>query len=162
VGLAGLSRRAALAGAGAAVALAGAAAAQTRRVRLRADGGERALPNRWLGYNTPANYDIPVEDAAFRAAVKALQPHLLRFPGGTVANYYQPQTGQLDFGDFPNGSVYRKFLQQNAAPTARRLHPKGVTVEQYIDWCREMDAELLVLPNLETSSTPARSLGSSG
>ncbi len=121
-------------------------------MRLKADGAERAMPARWLGYNTPANYDIPIEEPAFRDAVKALRPHYLRFPGGTVANYYQPETGQLDFGDFPNGSDYRKYLQKQAAPAARKLHPKGVTVEQYIDLCREMGAELVVVPNLETSS----------
>jgi hypothetical protein len=133
------------------------AAAQARAalgpVRLRRLGRERPLPSRWLGYNAPANYDIPVEDPAFRSAVKRIAPHYLRFPGGTVANYYQPQTGQLDFGNDPHGSGYRKFLQAQAAPAARRLHPKGVAVEQYIDFAREIEAGLIVLPNLESSST---------
>jgi hypothetical protein len=123
---------------------------------LKAEGAERPLPARWLGYNTPANYDIPVEDPAFRTEVKKLAPHFLRFPGGTVANYYQPESGQLDFGDHPDGSVYRKYLQSDAGPRSRRLHPNGVTVEQYIDFAREIDAELIVVPNLETSTVSSQ------
>lgn len=140
-----------LAGAAAGVFGAGAAGSAARTVRLAPAEAERALPARWLGYNTPANYDIPIEDPAFRAAVKALRPHSLRFPGGTVANYYQPKAGQLDFGDHPNGSVYRKYLQENAGPASRRLHPNGVTAEQYIALCREIGADLIIVPNLETS-----------
>lgn len=149
-----LSRRAVLAAGVAGWMSAEAAQAQgaPQTVRLKTDGAERALPNRWLGHNSPANYDIPVEQAAFRDAVKAARPHLLRFPGGTVANYYQPETGQLDFGDFPNGSIYRKYLQSQAGPSSRRLHPNGVTAEQYIDLSREVGADLILVPNLETSS----------
>lgn len=148
----GATRRAVTAAALGATVFGGwAARGAVRTVRLRAAEAERALPARWLGYNTPANYDIPIEDPAFRDAVAALRPHLLRFPGGTVANYYQPETGQLDFGDFPDGSVYRKYLQKNALPAARRLHPNGVFAKQYLDLCGRMGAELLVVPNLETS-----------
>jgi hypothetical protein len=125
-------------------------------IRLSPKGAERPLPSRWLGYNTPANYDIPVEDPAFRGAVKKLAPHYLRFPGGTVANYYQPESGQLDFGNEPDGSIYRKYLQDQAGPASRRLHPNGVTIEQYIDFAREIDSELIIVPNIETSSTTSQ------
>lgn len=125
-------------------------------IRLARDGSERALPARWLGYNTPANYDIPVEDPVFRAGVKKLAPHFLRFPGGTVANYYQPETGHLDFGNHQDGSVYRNYLISDAGPRSRRLHPSGVTVEQYIDFARDCDAELIIVPNLETSTVDAQ------
>jgi hypothetical protein len=121
-------------------------------IRLTPQGSARDLPARWLGYNTPANYDIPIEDPAARAVITELAPHLVRFPGGTTANYYNWRTGQLDFGRSTNGSVYRRFLQRYAGPASVRLHPKGVFAEQYVELCAAMAAECILVPNLETSS----------
>lgn len=150
----GASRRAMLAGAGAGglTLLAGGVFAQApATVRLKPQGRERALPSRWLGYNSPPNYDIPIEDPKLASVLKPFRPHLLRFPGGTTANYYQPETGQLDFGP-RDGSIYRRYLHDYARPNSVRLHPKGVWVEDYIRLCKEIDADLIILPNLESSS----------
>ncbi len=155
-----LSRRAMLAGTAAAgTALTTFARAHSpveQALKLAVEGAERAMPDRWLGYNAPANYDIPVEDPKFLRAVEQLAPHYLRFPGGTVSNYYQPETGQLDFTDFKDGSIYRKYLQKFAGSASRQLHPNGVFVDQYVSLAREMGAELLIVPNLETSSAESQ------
>jgi hypothetical protein len=154
----GASRRAVIAGAGAGglSLLAGGAFAQApATVRLKALGTERALPGRWLGYNSPANYDIPIEDPTLASALAPLKPHLLRFPGGTVANYYQPETGQLDFGP-RDGSIYRRYLNDYAKPNSVRLHPKGVWIEDYIRLCEKVGADLIVLPNLESSTVESQ------
>lgn len=116
-------------------------------LRLRAAGTGRALPARWLGYNSPAPYNVPIEDPALLSALRTLRPHYLRFPGGTVANYYQWRTGQLLLGEHPDHPVYRQY-----ALRSRELHPSGVFVAQYIELARAVDAELIVVPNLETSS----------
>jgi hypothetical protein len=116
-------------------------------LRLIADSSERPLPSRWLGYNSPAPYNVPVEDPALQSALVALRPHYLRFPGGTVSNYYQWRTGQLVLGDHPDNPIYREY-----ALRSRALHPRGVFIAQYFELARAIDAELLVVPNLETSS----------
>lgn len=121
-------------------------------VRLAVREPERALPSRWLGFNAPANYDIPIEDPAFIDALTHLRPQVIRFPGGTVANYYDWHSGQLKLKSSPNGSIYRNFIIQKALPDSRSRHPNGVFVEQYARICRQLNAEMIVVPNLETST----------
>ncbi len=144
-----ISRRGLLA-AGAGLAAFG--CAQDNPFRIRAEGAERALPDKMLGFNTPANYAIPWEQPAFAEAVKRLAPHYLRFPGGTVANYYDWRTGQLAIKNVPNGSIYRKYLFNQAFPNSRKLHPKGVFFEDFDRFAKQVGADVIFLPNLETSS----------
>ncbi len=145
----GLSRRGVLGAAAAAVAAPAAAASST--VRLRAAGPERQLPSRILGFNTPANNVIPYEDPAFAAPVKALGPHLLRFPGGTVANYYNWRTGQLDIHPAGPGREVRNLFAR-VAETSKSNHPKGVFWDDFHRFAEAVDAEVVMLPNIETSS----------
>lgn len=105
------------------------------------------MPDRWLGFNSPGPYNIPVEDPSFVAAVARLRPHYLRFPGGTVSNYYQWRSGQLTLGDHPDHPIYKEWANRS-----RKMHPDGVFIEQYVDLARAAGAELVVVPNLETSS----------
>jgi hypothetical protein len=145
-----LSRRTLL-GAGAALAATGPAAAAPSPVRLRADGGERQLPSRLLGFNTPANNVIPFEDPAFAAPVKALGPHYLRFPGGTVANYYDWRTGQLNIQPGGPGREVRNLFAR-VAEASRSNHPQGVRWDQFHGFAEAVDADVIMLPNIETSS----------
>ncbi len=126
--------------------------AQSGDVRLRRDGAERALPARTLGFNTPANNAIPFEDPAYAPAVKAIAPHYLRFPGGTVANYYNWRTGQLDVTDYPDGSIYRKFMIAKMVPATLKAHPNGVFYDRFHAFAEQVGADVVMLPNLETST----------
>lgn len=121
-------------------------------LRLRPEGAERPLRNRMHGFNSPANYAVPIEDPDFVPAVRRIGPHYLRFPGGTVANYYNWRTGQLDVARTQNPSIYRKFLVDFAVPSSRRLHPDGVLYDDFHAMATATGAGIIFLPNLETSS----------
>jgi hypothetical protein len=121
-------------------------------LQLRPDGAERQLPTHTHGFNSPANYAVPLEDPDFIPALRRLAPHYLRFPGGTVANYYNWRTGQLDVASTPNPSIYRKYLVEVAVPNSRRLHPNGVRYDDFHAVASLGGADIIFLPNLETSS----------
>lgn len=147
-----LTRRSVLAaGLAAAAPSASGAAAAVPRVRLKPEGAERQLPDRLLGFNTPANNVLPFEDPAFAPAVKALGPHLMRFPGGTVSNYYNWRTGQLDIARGTEAQVVRNLFVR-VANNSRRIHPRGVFWDEFRRFAEAAGAECIVLPNIETSS----------
>lgn len=121
-------------------------------LELKPKGAERSLPERLFGFNSPVTYRVPHEDPMMIPAAKKLEPAFLRFPGGTVANYFDWRTGQLKVPRVEEGaSVYRKFLIQ-AEPWTRQLHPNGVTMERFTRIAKEVDAEVVFVPNLESST----------
>lgn len=121
-------------------------------IRLSVQGSERALPARFLGYNSPGPY-IPYERPDFIPAVKALGPHVLRFPGGTVGNYYNWHLGHMVVPDAgAAGSVYREQLVQKTVPLSIKNHPNGVWVEDWWKIAQAVDANLVIMANLETST----------
>lgn len=128
-----------------------AAAADPAPVRLRSEGPERALSGRMLGFNTPANNVLPFEDPTFAPAVRALGPQLMRFPGGTVSNYYDWRTGQLEVARGDNDAVVRNLFAR-VADKSRAIHPRGVHWDEFHAFAERAGAELIVLPNIETSS----------
>lgn len=146
------SRRSFVAGATALAAAGGVRAAEPEAVRIKAEGRERQLPSRMLGLNTPCVYDIPYEDPKAVAAIKATAPNIVRFPGGTVGNYYNWRIGFMEVPDGPGASVYRKLLINSSVPASKRLHPQGVFIDDWMKVVRELDADLVLNPNLETST----------
>jgi len=121
-------------------------------IRLNPDSAERALPALFWGYNSPAPY-IPYEMPAFTPAVKALGPHFLRFPGGTVGNYYNWRSGYMEVPDAGKaGSIYREQLVHRAVPAEKRDHPKGMWVEDWNRIARDVGANLVIEANIETST----------
>lgn len=155
-----ISRRTAVGGLAAGGLLAACSTARTQevtaatRIRLKKAASERALPPRMLGMNTNLVYDIPYEDPAAIAAIKAVGPNIVRFPGGTVGNYYQWRTGFMSVPDGPGASTYRRYMIDDAVPRSKRIHPQGVFIEDWTKVVRELDADLVFNPNLETSTVP--------
>lgn len=134
-------------------ALPAAAAPSADALTLHALADARPLPERMFGFNAPVPYDIPHEDPLFAPAVARLEPHYLRFPGGTVANYFDWRSGQLSVPRVERGaSIYRTFLVQRGEPASRRLHPNGVTIEQFAALAKTAGAEIVFVPNLESST----------
>jgi len=121
-------------------------------IRLSPEAAERALPARFLGYNSPGTY-IPYEMPAFVPAVTALAPQFLRFPGGTVGNYYNWHTGYMEVPDAGDaGSIYRKQLIHMMIPMMKRMHPEGVWVEDWQKIADTVGADLVIEANIETST----------
>jgi hypothetical protein len=112
----------------------------------------RDLPKYLFGVNSPITYDIPYENPKFPEFIKReLTPGYLRFPGGTVANYYIWRTGYIEIKPVFGGSVYRKQLV-GYQEAIRALHPRPITVPEFARMCDEIGCEFVLLPNLESST----------
>src|SRR5208282_5361838 len=83
--------------------------------------------------------------------LKDLDLAFVRFPGGSQANYYNWRTGLLDMTTTPRSSAYMRFWA-DIAPKIRRGFPNGVKITEYTQFSRQLGAEVVLVPNLETSS----------
>jgi hypothetical protein len=81
-----------------------------------------------------------------------MAPNVMRFPGGTVGNYYNWRKGFMEVADEPGGSVYRKVLIEQSVPRSHKIHPQGVFIDDWVKVVDEVGADLVFNPNLETSS----------
>jgi len=121
-------------------------------VRLVSQETERTLPARFWGYNCPVPF-VPFEDPAFVPALKALGPQFLRFPGGTIGNYYNWHTGYMEVPDAgAAGSPFRELFAHKMSTWMKKLHPKGFWIEQWDKIARDVSADLVINANLETST----------
>ena len=109
-------------------------------------GAKRNLPTQYAGFNTPVMWDIPFEDPKFRPVVQALRPSLLRFPGGTIANYWNWRTGRVQLPAGMDGSFVA------GAQRALELHPQGASFEDFCDFAKAVASEVIFVPNLQTST----------
>jgi len=101
----------------------GEAAGADRPLVLKPVAKERILPERILGINAAtAFYEDLTEDPRKIDPTRELTPALLRFPGGTIANYYNWRSGQLEIPVKENSSQYTRIMGRVAQYT-RRLHP---------------------------------------
>ncbi len=123
-------------------------------LELTSQGDARVLPKNFFGMNAPtALYEELVEDPAKLAPVKEqLAPALLRFPGGTVGNYYNWRTGQMEVPVFKDSSVYTRRMSQTGKRIAARLRPEGMSLDRFHEFSQKVGAEVVLVPNLETSS----------
>jgi len=128
------------------------AAAALEALTLRPAESPRPLPERLLGIQgVSAFYEDLLGDPRKVALTKELAPAWLRFPGGTVGNYYQWRTGRLEVTVLPDSSTYTRFMARVAQGT-NRMHPQGVFVEDIAAFSRQIGAEIVLVPNLETST----------
>ncbi len=119
---------------------------------LKPGGPSRDLPKFLFGVNSPITYDIPYESPGFAELIKKeLAPGYLRFPGGTVANYYNWRTGYIEVKEVRGGSVYRRQLL-SYQEQIKALHPQPITVPQFARLCEEIGCDFVLVPNLETST----------
>jgi hypothetical protein len=114
-------------------------------------GQPRALQSPMFGASTTAFYERLLEDPAKIAVLKTMMVGLDRFPGGSDANFYNWRTGLFEIPTRPDSSAYVKFWAQAAANIARGK-PSGVTLEQYDAFSRQIGAQVILVPNLESSS----------
>lgn len=81
------------------------------------------LPVRYAGFNTPIALDIPYEDPRFRPLMRDAHTAVVRFPGGTIANYWDWKTGRFT----PPPGLQGTF--KSMAANALNFHPQGATLE---------------------------------
>ena len=127
------------------------APAGARTLTLTPAGASRQLPPNLLGGSVEALIEHLLDDPQKIAAIQQTAPGVVRFPGGSQSNYYNWQTGLLDFNPLPNSSAYYKFWA-GVAPKITRAFPNGVHMEQYQGIAAQIGADVILVPNLETSS----------
>jgi hypothetical protein len=124
-------------------------------IRLEPAGAGRQLPAGICGASSEPLIEHLIGDSAKIAALKEIAPAILRFPGGSQSNFYDWKTGLLDFRENAQSSQYIKFWAQ-VAPKIAATFPKGVHLEDFMPLARELGAEVILVPNLETSTVESQ------
>ncbi len=119
--------------------------------------GSRPLIRQILGFNTNnAGGEFPYQDSTIAAAIADLGTALLRFPGGTVGNFYHWKAGTFDVGtlDGPEGARVNALTTANA----RRLKANGgvLSFDDFMVACQKAGVAPLVMINVLTG-TPEES-----
>ncbi len=122
-----------------------------RPLILVLDGSPRQLPENILGASAEAMIEHMLDNPQKIAAIQKTAPGVIRFPGGSQSNYYNWRTGLLDFSPQPNSSAYYKFWA-GVAPKIAQAFPTGIHMEQYQSFASRIGADVILVPNLETSS----------
>ncbi|MGD0662604.1 MAG: hypothetical protein ABSD38_31500 [Syntrophorhabdales bacterium] len=117
---------------------------------LSVAGKPRSLQGPILGGSTSAFFEHLLDNPAKIAALSKMAIGLDRFPGGSDANFYNWRTGLIEIKAYPDSSPYVRFWAKAAANIARGM-PDGVTMEQYAHFSGQIGAEVILVPNLESS-----------
>lgn len=125
--------------------------AGVRPLSLTDEGAARQLPENILGASVEAMIEPLLDKPQKIAAIHQTAPGVIRFPGGSQSNYYNWRTGLLEFNPQPNSSPYYKFWA-GVAPKIAQAFPDGVRMQQYQTFATQIQADVILVPNLETSS----------
>ena len=109
------------------------------------------LPERILGASAEPFWDDFIHDPAKVAAIKSLHLAYTRFPGGSQSNYYDWKRGLFFVPAGANHSPYYELFVRLSSFVARKF-PEGFSLEQYKAFSDSIDAEVVMVPNLETAS----------
>ena len=124
-------------------------------IQFQPQGASRRLPVRLFGANAIPTYERLLGNPQKLAALKRMNIAYTRFPGGTDSNYYQPESGKLFVPSTPNPSDYKRFWMQ-ASQGINRAFPQGFTVAQFKRFSDDLGAEMVLVPNIDTSSVSAQ------
>lgn len=124
--------------------------AQAALVTLKPLGKPRFLHGPIFGASTTAFFEHLLDDPAKITVLKKMSI-LDRFPGGSDANFYNWRTGLIEIQTRPNSSPYVHFWAKAAVNIARGM-PNGITFEQYESFSRQIGAQVILVPNLESLS----------
>jgi len=125
--------------------------AHAATLALKPLGKPRFLQGPILGVSTTAFYEHLLDDPVKIAVLKKMSIGLDRFPGGSDANFYNWRTGLIEIQTYPDSSRYVQFWAKVAANIVR-AKPNGVTLEQYKSFSQQIGAQIILVPNLESSS----------
>lgn len=128
-------------------------AAGPRPLVLTVAGTPRELAGNILGASALPLIGHLLGDPARAAQVKATAPAVLRFPGGSQANFYNWRSGLLEIDARRYSSAYVKFWAA-IAPKIALAFPNGIKLADYAPFAREVGSEVILVPNLETSTLP--------
>ncbi|HVO33893.1 MAG TPA: hypothetical protein VMU17_08250, partial [Elusimicrobiota bacterium] len=124
--------------------------------RLSPEGPSRTIQSPFFGANTSHFFEDLLDDPAKVAMIKGLHIGLDRFSGGSDGNFYNWRTGLIDIPLRSDSSHYMQWWSNVAAMIAR-LHPNGISMEDYAAFSKAIGAEVSFVPNLESSSVADQS-----
>jgi hypothetical protein len=127
------------------------AAADAKVLTLKPVGQRRLLQGPILGGSTSAFFERLLDNPAKIAVLNQMAIGLDRFPGGSDANFYNWRTGLIEIQQYPNSTPYVRFWAKAAAKIAKGK-PDGITMEQYAAFSQQIGAQVIFVPNLESSS----------
>ena len=127
------------------------AGGEARPLVLASTGPPRPLPTHLMGASVAPFYEHLLNDPQKIDLIRQMHLAFVRFPGGSDANYYHWRTGLFSIEVFPNSSTYTRFWGR-VMPNIRRGHPEGISQEQFSKFADAIGAQVVLVPNLETSS----------
>ena len=127
--------------------------AAERPLVLKSTNAGRVLSPNFFGVNAPSVfYERILEMPQKHPIVNELAPGHLRFPGGTIGNYYDWRDGMIKIPVDENSSRYSKIMSNTASQYIKQLHKQGVHIADFTDFSKNAGAEVMLLVNMETSS----------
>jgi len=127
------------------------AATDAKVLTLKPVGQPRLLQGPILGGSTSAFFERLLDNPAKIAALNHMSIGLDRFPGGSDANFYNWRTGLIEIQEYSDSSPYVHFWAKAAAKIAKGK-PDGITIKQYAAFSQQIGAQVIFVPNLESSS----------
>ncbi len=125
--------------------------ANSRPLLLSPTGPPRPLPAHLMGASVAPFYEPLLNNSGKIDFLRQMHLAFVRFPGGSDANYYHWRTGLFSIEVFPNSSTYTRFWAK-VMPNIRRRFPDGISLEQFRQCADAIGAQVVLVPNLETSS----------
>ena len=127
------------------------AATDAKILRLKPLGQRRLLQGPILGGSTTAFFEHLLDNQGKIAVLSQMNIGLDRFPGGSDANFYNWRTGLIEIQEYADSSPYVHFWAKAAVKIAKGM-PDGITMEQYAAFSQQIGAQVIFVPNLESSS----------
>jgi hypothetical protein len=119
-----------------------------------------ALTDLQWGYNTSGLFSVsPASDTALQARLSELTPRVLRFPGGTLANFYHPSglgygimadEVQMVEGTTVHDNIYKTWQAEQADIAAGEV--SGNYIHEMIALAQATDESVLYVANLFTGT----------
>ena len=131
------------------------AAQEPKPLELIASGDRRQLSPGIFGASADPFYENLIGNAAKTAADAITAPATVRFPGGTQANYYDWTTGKIYVQVYASSSAYTQFWGE-LAPKIDAAFPNGISLEDYLPFAGAINADVILVPNLQTSTVSSQ------
>jgi hypothetical protein len=123
-----------------------------RPLILKSIGAPRPLPPRIFGASAIPFYERLMDDPRKVQFARDMKLGYVRFPGGTLANYYDWRKGLPALAVYPNSSSYSRYWAE-LCPKIKQAYPDGISVNEYRKFAEAIGAGIVLVPNLETSTT---------
>jgi hypothetical protein len=122
-------------------------------VSVKTNQAKTINENYFFGYNVQLLYGPSMNDTAFVNAIKGLQPSILRYPGGTVANQWDWKSGWTTSPEFKNLPVITYRLEE----FKKAIDATGAIPVFVLNMCTStLDNEISMLKHAKEINLPVK------